>query len=602
MHRISLVNFCDLVFSWRKSKFLFALLLGLGFSQIVFAQNKKADSSSINLRTSRVDDIGMVYCLDAQKITARSNQDTYSWFPPSNLFLNQEYNAIIGWNRELNTPKDNVFTGFKPIMHNETSRYSKYDFSKDIDTSDYIIYPNCWKHSLLYRKVYQENLFIIRDSASKFYATIDPLFNFQASMDHTDSDKKYTQNTRGILIQGNVGSKFAFASIFWENQASLPYYLRQYVNDNYVIPGNGRPKGFGINSYDFSTSEAYLTYAFSQHFSIQGGYGKNFIGDGYRSLLLSDNSFVYPYLRFTTTFWHIQYTNLYTEFQDPFTSYATTVGNVENLIQRKAGAFQYLSWNIVPQVEFGLFQGLIWTAGDQYNHMAFNFNYFDPIIGVNAATYGLGNTNNVLLGSTINYKICKHVMTYGQLLVDDFPQNGNIHSFYNRTGYQLGAKYYNKYGEVQVEYNQVRPYTYSSSDSLQNYSHYDQSLADPLGANFKEFIAIVNLRYHHFSIHLQGNHAMEGLDSTKTNYGNNMFLPDSKPTLPSTNVQMLQGVKSTLNYIDFHISYLMNPRTNMNFTIGISRRTLTNSLNNQPNMTLIYVGFRTSIENFYTDF
>ena len=456
--------------------------------------------------------------------------------------------------------------------------------------------------SLLYRKVYQENLFIIHDSASKFYATIDPLFNFQAGEDRNDSGKKYVQNTRGILIQGNVGSKFAFSSIFWENQASFPYYIRQFINQNYVVPGNGRPKSFGTNSYDFSMSEAYLSYSFSSHFNIQGGYGKNFIGDGYRSLLLSDNSFAYPYLRFTTTFWHIQYTNLYTEFEDPFSNPATTVGNIEGVIQRKAGAFQYLSWNIVPQVEFGLFQGMVWTAGDQYNHMAFNANYFDPVIGVNAANYGMGNTNNIVLGSTIKYKICKHVMAYGQLLADDFPQSGNMKSFYDRTGYQAGLKYYNKFGELQLEYNQVRPYTYSSSDSLQSYTHYDQSLADPLGANFKELIGIINLRYHHFSIHLQGNYALEGLDTANSNYGNNIFLPDTKATLTSTNVQMLQGVKSTLMYMDVHISYLMNPRTNMNFTLGVSRRTLTNNVYNEPASTFIYVGFRTSIENMYTDF
>src|ERR1700722_12190553 len=175
-------------------------------------------------------------------------------------------------------------------------------------------------------------------------------------MDKSDSDKKYYQITRGLLIQGDIGSKFSFSSTFWENQASYPYYIRQFINESYVVPGNGRPKGFGTNGYDFSMSEAYLSFSPSNHFNFQFGYGKNFVGDGYRSLLLSDNSFAYPYLRVTTTFWHLQYTNLYTIFMDPFADAATTVGNVEGLIQRKAGAFQYLSWNIIPQVEWGLFQ------------------------------------------------------------------------------------------------------------------------------------------------------------------------------------------------------------------------------------------------------
>jgi hypothetical protein len=509
-----------------------------------------------------------------------------------NLYLNQEYNSYL--NKGFNNPPSSLHTGFLPLTEAQVDRCVNSDSLRG-----HIFPPE--KKSWLYRKVYQENLFIIHDSASKFYCTIDPLFNFQLSMDHSDSNKKYYQNTRGILIQGNVGDKFSFSSTFWENQANYPYYLNQYIQESYVVPGNGRTKPFGTDGYDFSMSEAYLSFSASKHFDFQVGYGKNFIGDGYRSLLLSDNSFAYPYARITTTFWHLQYTNLYTEFIDPFAD-PSLIANTEGLFQRKAGAFQYLSWNIVPQVEFGLFQGMIWTAANQFNQQSFNFNYFDPIIGINSLAYGLGNTNNVLLGSTIKYKITKNFMAYGQLLVNDFPQDGDVHSFYNQTGYQAGIKYYNKYGEFQIEYNQVRPYTYSNSDSLQNYSHYDQALGDPLGANFKELIGIINLRYHHFSIHLQGNYALEGLDSTGTNYGNNIFIPNSKATLSSSDVAMLQGIRSTLMYMDFHISYLMNPKTNMNFTIGVSRRTLTNSLDNEPAMTLFYIGFRTSIENMYVDF
>jgi len=547
--------------SARLKKAILTLLLGLTIIQTGLAQNKMSKDT---IKSSRVIHDNVFYS--------------------NNFYLNQEYGAYN--DMKLNMPYATNHTGFRPLISDQYFVEPNYV----LDSSHH--------KSWLYRKVYQENLFIIHDSADKFYATIDPLFNFQASMDHCDSNKKYVQNTRGILIQGNIGDKFAFSSIFWENQATFPTYLSQYVKESYVVPGNGRTKAFGATGYDFSMSEAYMSFSPSSHFNFQLGYGKNFIGDGYRSLLLSDNSFAYPYARITTTFWHLQYTNLYTEFMDLFAD-PNLVFNTEGLIQRKAASFQYLSWNIVPQVEFGLFQGMIWTAGDQYNHMAFNGNYFDPIIGVNALTYGLDNTNNIVVGSTLKYKISRNFMAYGQLLVDDFPQNGNMNSIYNQTGYQAGIKYYNRFGEFQLEYNQVRPYTYSGSDSLQNYSHYDQALGDPLGANFKELIGIVNLRYHHFSLHIQANYALEGLDSTGTNYGSNMFL-----SLPAntTHAEMLQGIRSTLMYMDAHVSYLMNPRTNMNFTIGVSRRTLTNSLNNQPNMTLIYVGFRTSIENMYVDF
>ena len=49
---------------------------------------------------------------------------------------------------------------------------------------------------------------------------------------------------------------------------------------------------------------------------MQFGTAKNFIGDGYRSLILSDNSFNYPFLKVNTTVGIFQYTNLYMQHMD----------------------------------------------------------------------------------------------------------------------------------------------------------------------------------------------------------------------------------------------------------------------------------------------
>jgi hypothetical protein len=67
-------------------------------------------------------------------------------------------------------------------------------------------------------------------------------------------------------------------------------------------------------------------------------------------------------------------------------------------------------------------------------------------------------------------------------------------------GLQLGAKYINALGiknlDLQLEYNRVRPFTYSHRDSVANYTHYNQPMAHPLGANFSETIGycIINRR------------------------------------------------------------------------------------------------------------
>ena len=90
------------------------------------------------------------------------------------------------------------------------------------------------------------------------------------------------------------------------------------------------------------------------------------------------------------------------------------------------------------------------------------------------------------------------VSLYGQVLLDELKINELIANkgwFGNKYGVQLGAKYIDMLGidhlDGQLEYNVVRPYTYSHRDAYANYTHYNQPLAHPLGANFQEVVALV---------------------------------------------------------------------------------------------------------------
>ena len=82
-------------------------------------------------------------------------------------------------------------------------------------------------------------------------------------------------------------------------------------------------------------------------FAIQFGHGKHFIGDGYRSLLLSDNAFNYPFLRIQTSFWRVQYTNLYAEMQDINYFENNGIDNYDQMgYAKKYMSSHYLSTNV----------------------------------------------------------------------------------------------------------------------------------------------------------------------------------------------------------------------------------------------------------------
>lgn len=473
--------------------------------------------------------------------------------------------------------------------------------------------------SLIYRKLKTESLFVVRDSSDKFHLTIDPLFNFEFGKDLADtSGEKLYKNTRGFIVRGSIGEKFAFESSFYENQATYAKYIDDYIdgtNDlfpqraNYqydVIPGQGRAKKFKKNGYDYAMASGYVSYSPIKMFNIQVGHGKHFVGDGYRSLLLSDNAFNYPYARITTTYKNIQYTNLYTSFMNLTDGGVTTPPNVERLFQKKIGSFQFLSANLFHRLQLGLFQGMIWEASDTMNRQHTNFHTYDPIIGVSALAYGLDNEkNNVLMGATLKLKITKSISLYGQFMMDDMSLYAD--SKRNKYGYQAGFKYFDLFTiknlHIQAEYNSVRPYAYAAQNPYQSYTHYNQALAHPLGANFTEMVGFINYRLRDFFIQIKANYAVKGNDSTSMNFGGNIFKSDNSFVIAQSldNIHTTQGLKTTISTQDIHIGYLVNPSTNFNIVLGFTNR-LEKTEKTSSATQFVYFGIRTSLSNFYYDF
>lgn len=452
------------------------------------------------------------------------------------------------------------------------------------------------KHSGFRRKLREESLVILKDSADKFLLTIDPLFNFEYGRDQADSSRSFYKNTRGILVNGNIGSQFSFESSFYENQATFVDYLKDFNDAYLVVPGQGRWKKFKDNGYDFAMASGNISYAPNKHFNFQIGHGKHFVGDGYRSLLLSDNTFNYPFARITSTFGKFQYTNLYASFMNLTSGGVTTPPGTERLFQKKAANFQLLSWTVHKRVQLGFFQGLIWQASDSLNRQCLKLPYASPVIYTAALTEGLRANNNVLLGATFKLKFTNSVSFYGQYMMDDW---GGTFTHY-RSGLQLGLRYFNVFGlknlHLQAETNSVTAYSYASTLPAQSYTHYNQALAHPLGADFRETVAILNYRLGDFFTQVKFNYATAGVDHGGMNYGGNIFSSDTS------------GIPFDINWahreliiFDFHIGYLVNPSTNFNVFAGLSNRSNISPFeNSQTNF--VYFGIRTSLNNVYYDF
>src|SRR5438477_369563 len=77
---------------------------------------------------------------------------------------------------------------------------------------------------------------------------------------------------------------------------------------------------FKKNGNDFWDANGYITFNIIKQIDLQFGHDKNFIGNGYRSLFLSDFSPNYLFAKINTRVWRLQYTNLFAKI-NPFGHY-----------------------------------------------------------------------------------------------------------------------------------------------------------------------------------------------------------------------------------------------------------------------------------------
>ena len=509
------------------------------------------------------------------------------------LPLNRHINQYV--DHELNKINSTQHTDFKPLIYSKNS--PDYDSLLIFNKSQSISHL-----SYIKRKLFYEN-FITVDT-NNFHLIINPLFNFQLSHKENNNTKYYI-NTRGIIVKGMIGKTLAFQSTFYENQSVAFDYISDFVKKYRIIPGQGLSKSYNITGFDYAWATGLISYSPSKYFNFQFGNGKNFIGNGYRSLLLSDNSFTYPFFKITTNIWKFQYTNLYASLIDINAPHTYQGG-----FQRKYGTFHYLSYNLCKHLQIGLFEAVIWQAADSTGKRGFDINYLNPIIFYRPVEFSLDSPDNSLIGTNINLKISNKTSFYSQFILDDLDIGKSKLGkgfILDKYGYQLGLKFFDLFSinnlYFQTEYNRVQPYVYAHKTPMQNYAHYNQALAHPLGANFKESVSILNYRYKNIFVELKFNYALYGADTSNSHWGKDIFKSDFDAQLgyPSYGNKICQGVKTTLMYQNISLSYLLNPKTNMNLSVGYTNRTLINYKETKKS-NYFYIAFRTSLINIYNDF
>lgn len=467
-----------------------------------------------------------------------------------------------------------VHYGFKPVLM----------LGADADKVEGIGRDTTKYYYWITAKIFGEHLIQLNKPNIRLY--IDPLFDFSYGQQFTSPEgaghSLYT-NTRGFTLSAKIGDRVYIHTDFRENQARLPDYISSFVDSLMVVPGSGRVKDFKSDAYDFNMANGYVGIEAAKWLSINFGHSKQFIGDGHRSLLLSDNAFNYPYASYILRFgaenqFQYRYNIALMQNLDRLPAGDTP----ESIFKRKYMSYSYFSYKPVPTLELGFYESVIWKDYDnQTGTEPFNYNALNPVPLVNTAIYGFDNAKaNPMIGLNLGWQPVQKLRFYAQAMLDDPDQQ--------KYGYQLGIKVFKILNalDFNAEYNMATSGSYAIENPLLSYTNSNQPLAHPMGAGFREIYTSVDYFHNRWLATFQY------VYSTYENTGRDPLKSEANN---------LKTDLESVAYQNLMLAYVFNPRTNMQLYISATNR-LEKSTFDTINDQFWYVGFRTYLQNIYKDF
>jgi hypothetical protein len=436
---------------------------------------------------------------------------------------NLNFSTVKPYNRRLVTKEVEYIDSLAAAGAIKLTDIDKYDMQRFLMNNLEWATPRpefTSKH-LIGHTFYQTPANLYAVNIKDFFLAINPVIQYQQMKENNNSQRLF-YNSRGVSLRGLIGRKVAFDLYVTDNQERDPLYVQQWIASHNAVPGARFYKNFKAQGgVDYFDNRASVSVNASKYIDIQFGYDKNFIGDGYRSLFLSDFAGNALFLKINTRIWKLNYENLFMELVPDYKRAS------DEVLPRKYFRMNSLSVNATHWLNIGLFDAVVFGRKDH-----FDFQYLNPVLFLRPAETDIGSGDNAVVGLNVKANVKKKIQVYSQLLFDEFVFHQLVKNegyWANKFGYQLGIKYPDAFGiqnlNLQLESNRVRPFTYTHYDSVGNYTHYNQPFAHPLGANFQEYVGL--LKYQPLKklyLTAKAIYYYQGLDSAGLNFGSDIFL------------------------------------------------------------------------------
>ena len=391
----------------------------------------------------------------------------------------------------------------------------------------------------IFKYFYKSKANFLEYNEENFILRINPILNIDGGFSQ-DPETAIFQNTRGVEVRGLLDNRIYFYTSLLENQRAFLNFQNRTIDQEKAIPGYGLYKSFQsrvaetLTGLDYFNAQAYVGLPVSKHVVLEFGHGNHFLGDGFRSLLLSDHAHNFFYLKLNTRIGKFQLQNIFAEVA----SISSQRIGGDELIPKKYFATHLLTFRPVQNFSLSLFETVVFSRENN-----FELQYLNPIILYRTVEHFIGSPDNVILGASGRWDIKQQFSLYGQLVIDELKVGevfGGNGWWGNKFGLQAGLKYFNAFEidhlDLQLEYNVVRPFTYSHRSpiedfpdrSIASYTHFSQPLAHPLGANFSEIL--LRFRYQvqaNWVIEGRTYLAQRGADIGGEQFGGNIFTLNS---------------------------------------------------------------------------
>ncbi len=498
----------------------------------------------------------------------------------SNMPLDRDF--LLPYQSAFNSLNCNVFTSVMPYDAEKTAKALSHDTIAG------------------YRDLIFKNNGPMLD-LGRFTGNIFPLAGGSGGYDAYGKNETYDY-FGGLHIDGRWGNKLSFSGSYIGGDIFGPAFMDSLIKQYKVVPGLGYAYGSPQTGYSYQYWDAYLSYSPNNVFNFQLGKGKQFLGDGYRSLFLSDVSTSYPFFKITANVWKIQFVSILAMMQD-----AETPTGLTNNFYTKYSSFQYITWNVSRRLNVSLFEAVTYDGDSGKYVRGPDPGYLNPVLFYQAYNYNIGDPDKSNLGAAFKLKVARKEQFYGQLLIDEFKLDNVIHHtewWGNKQGVQIGFKAFDLFKvknlSFQTEIDYVRPYTYTARDPLQDYSNFNQPLADPEGANFLESASFLTYHRKNFLIQASIVSYYYGADSAHADYGQNIFINYNEHPKDYGNF-VGQGIPTYLTTACLKADFIIAPKMSLKAEIALYEnfQDVNGTHYSNPYIT---ISLRTSLGNLYNDF